>query len=103
MPGFSSKLYCVVIILSTNITRLVSIVFTLLRLIPAIFCIRKSINSAGSLTLYTVYFATARATGLPDLLFLPLDIIIFFQVKPHSLHDVYEGTYLPVERQPLYI
>jgi 23S rRNA (uracil1939-C5)-methyltransferase len=44
---------------------------------PAIFRIRKSISSAGSVTLYIVYRATLLAFGLPESLFLPLDIILF--------------------------
>ena len=75
MPGFSSKLYWVVMTLSTNTTRLVNSDFTLLRLMPDIFFMMKSINSAGSVTFRMVYWAAFLANGRPVVFLLPLDII----------------------------
>ena len=72
---------CLDIIINHNYTickQSVSKALTRVRLIPDIFFIRNSISSDGSVTLYTVYFAAARATGrLSGLFFLSSTFFCF--------------------------
>lgn len=51
IPGFSGKLYCVVMTLSTYTTRLLNNAFSLVRLASGIFAARNSISSIGSFTI----------------------------------------------------